>query len=477
MANPGRNCKFCGERGHNIRSCNSAASARNLISKFGDIVRNEIPTVAGKIFPLSGFEGSLVSMNFKIADNPFHCSENNNFTDGLSYYRRKSINDAIENVLKETSTENRYSDRVIICKMLAPVFETNNLQLGFFVEKDSFSTSWNKRAEMSLIAEEIDFKISDYIQDKMHEPGGNRYKTLWRKICEHTNLTEKYRGWEGKEGEMIRAFLEEAVKELQTSANNKRTDPNKMFSVISSRLGRTERTYSAESRCGVVGEWMHLDPPQISFTWREKPDDWEFSFELTDKLKEKIEEAVKQPFLNELFVEAQNYIYERVSPIRYYRNDRDETSISLNTLYKLVNERSFEFTADLHHERGYFESLEVDDDFFFNEEPPPIVVSEWEKACKTGASSADYTVKDFIKMAHSGGYAQSYDKGLMQARKFPGMYPAVSIEEKNDYDGKYYNVRWVGRDYVAARDAENFSLSEIVLAAMEALVYSERVIK
>lgn len=330
---------------------------------------------------------------------------------------------------------------------------------------------------MSLIAEEIDFKISDYIQGKMHEPGGNRYKTLWRKICEHTNLTEKYRGWEGKEGEMIRAFLEEAVKELQTSANNKRTDPNKMFSVISSRLGRTERTYSAESRCGVVGEWMHLDPPQISFTWREKPDDWEFSFELTDKLKKKIEEAVKQPFLNELFVEAQNYIYERVSPTRYYRNDRDETSISLNTLYKLVNERSFEFTADLHHERGYFESLEVDDDFFFNEEPPPVVVSEWEKACKTGASSADYTVKDFIKMAHSGGYAQSYDKGLMQARKFPGMYPAVSIEEKNDYDGKYYNVRWVGRDYVAARDAEKFSLSEIVLAAMEALVYSERVIK
>jgi hypothetical protein len=474
----GRRCKFCGEAGHNIRSCKSAASARNLVSKFGEIVKSEVPAVAGKFFPLSGFEGNLISMNFKIKDPSLHQTERFNFLDGISYHRRNSIHNAIDNVLKEAGSGNVFSDRCAISAMLVPAFEfeINNLQLGFFIESDSFATSWNKRAEMSLIAEEIDFKISDYIQGKLHEPGGNRYKTLWRKICEHANLTEKYRGWEGKEGEMIRAFLQEAIVDLQKSAANKRTDPNKMFSVISSRLGRTQRSSAAESRCGITGEWMNIDPPQFSFTWRGKPEGAELSFELTDKLKEKLEEAVKQPFLDALFVEAKNHILDVISPNRYY-SKHDEAAMSLGTLYRLVNERSFDFSTEAPYNQSYFQSLEVDDDFIFNEEPPPVVVSEWEKVCKTGALSAEYTVKDFIKMGHSGGYAQMFDKGLMMINKFPGIRPDANIEEKSDYDGKWYDCRWIGREYRAGLVPEKFSLSEIVLASLEALVYSEREVK
>jgi len=91
--------------------------------------------------------------------------------------------------------------------------------------------------------------------------------------------------------------------------------------------------------------------------------------------------------------------------------------------------------------------------------------------------SAEYTVKDFIKMGHSGGYAQMFDKGLMMINKFPGIRPDANIEEKSDYDGKWYDCRWIGREYRAGLVPEKFSLSEIVLASLEALVYSEREVK
>lgn len=474
-----RSCKFCGETGHNIRSCTSAASARNLISKFGRIVQNEVPSVAKKHFPLSGFEGNLISMNFKLADtSTFFAKPENSFIDHLDYYQRRPIDNAIYELLKEAGSTDQYNDHMILGRLLVPVFETDNIQLGFFVEEGSFTDHWNSIAEMSLVADEIDFKISNYIQNKLHEPGGNKYKTLWRKICEHTGLTENYRGWEGNEGEVIRSFLEEAVKELQRSAGNKRTDPNKMFAVISSRLGRTQKAPAPKTRCGVYGEWMHIEAPQISFTWRDRNADCKTTIELTDNLKKKIVEAVKQPYVDALFEKARNSIQDFVGGTHFYRHHSEKDALSLDTIYKLLNERHFTFDTNAFYQRRFLvESLEIDDDVLYNEEPPPAVISSWEKACKTGSLSAERTVKDFVKMGHSGGYAQMFEKGLMKKIKFPGLQPELDLQEKSEYDGKWYDSRWVGRRYQPSVSMDTFSLSEIVLAALEALVYSEREVK
>lgn len=473
-----RSCKFCGETGHNIRSCTSAASARNLISKFGGIVRSEIPAVARKYFPISGFEGNMILMNFKLADiSAYLKDEQYCFTDGFDYYQRSPIDDVINKLLKKAGSTNQYSDRSILQKMLLPVFEEDSLQLGFFVEEDSFSTHWSSRGEMSLVADEIEFKISKYIQSKLHEPGANKYKTIWRKICEHTSLTENYRGWEGNEGEMIRSFLKGAVRELQQSAVNKRTDPNKMFAVISSRLGRTEKAPPPESRCAVFGEWMNIEAPNVSFVLRESPHSSDLSFELTDKLKEELFETIKQPFLDALFSQAKCSVTDYVSDIRYYRNSRERDSIPLHTLYKLLNERSFDIGRNSYNRAYFIERLEVDNDVIYNEMPPPAIISAWESACKTNALSAESTVKDFVKMGHTGGYAQMFEKGLMKKIKFPGIRVELDLQVKNAYDGKWYGTDYVGRDYQASGTLDSFSLSEIVLAAMEALVYSERGIK
>jgi hypothetical protein len=460
-----RSCRFCGETDHNIRTCGLAKETTSLLQLFAENAKNDAKKIVENQLPFSAFEGSLLSVNFKMKD----LSEEVKFYASNRYSDNLNAEGKIQEVLRKHSIDfSSYNDPYYISNAFTYTFGGEDLKIGFFVEKDFFEPQTNKKSvTMSAICQTVDFKSAEYIQKKLASSEDNVFKDIWYKLNIYTGLQDKCTNLEGQEGQVVYHFLQSVAKRLQDSARNKRIGQNRLFSVLVSTLGYSSVPLALDRMHGASGEWMHLQAPEIAVSWNET-DLSQLTFTLTDNIKNELQLLLTDLVEKNLFEYAKSYIDNLEGTRYYYRRDQVIDSKTIKN-----------FLQKNHHEvchSDHFSSFQVEDSFMYKEESPASVIEGLQNSCKTTTVLLDSALTDITKMAHSGGgYAAAFEKGTILPHRIQFCLP----EEVQPKPGAhYYGFRNASCYLGEVTQKENeLSLGEIIVAILQSLVYSDREIK
>lgn len=460
-----RSCKFCGETGHNIRTCGLAKETTSLLQLFAENTKNDAKKIVEKQLPFSAFEGSLLSVNFKMKD----LSEEVKFYASNSHNDNLNAAEKIREVLKKHSIDfSPYNDPYYISNAFTYTFGGEDLKIGFFVEKDFFEPRTNRKSvTMSAICQTVDFKSAEYIQKKLASSEDNVFKDIWNKLNIYTGLQDKFTNVEGQEGQVVYHFLQNMAKRLQDSARSKRSDQNRLFSVLVSTLGYSSVPLALDRMHGASGEWMHLQSPEIVVSWNEI-DLSELTFTLTDNIKNELQLLLTGLVEKNLFEYAKACINNLEGTRYHYGRDQVIDSKTIKN-----------FLQKNHHEvyhSDHFSSFQVEDSFMYKEESPVSVIEGLQNCCKTTTALLDSALSDITKMAHSGGsYAATFEKGTILPHKIQ-FYLPEEVQPKPET--VYYGYRNASCYLGGVAQKENeLSLGEIIVAMLQSLVYSDREIK
>jgi len=461
-----RRCKFCGEAGHNIRSCAEVKKAKAFTSRLSDVLAGEAPKIVEKNMPSSSFAGSMISNKLKMAEReqPLVGGSRSAFTGSgiVGYHRWGQIINAIESEVAIYSSEARIdAERFMACLTVrsAPgAFQ----EVSFFVSGENFQTpsNWGNQAQREML-NNVSFDLAPFIQTKLEEPGNNVYKKIWNNICVANQLKDRYSNYEGKEGIIVLSFLEGAFGDLENSARTKRTEIDKLFWTISGQLNSRKGRTSLAAHSLIEGEWMNLGPPEFLFEWdpSNAPDITNPAILENASLKEQVETLLKA-CLEETIFEQAKYVFGD-----YYAR------VNYSQLQKLMQPEA------IIEDHEMFESSAYDGGAIKCNEPPQDVM-DWVSGILTfNEKSTNASIKEFIKMAHSGGYNQKYVRGKLQ---YPESYfQSIRVDEGlgivlSETNEKAWRINpdWRLRNsFVGLQDV---SLSDIINAALEALCGAER---
>jgi hypothetical protein len=119
----------------------------------------------------------------------------------------------------------------------------------------------------------------------------------------------------------------------------------------------------------------------------------------------------------------------------------------------------------------YFGSISVTGDIFYEPNPPQQAIDNIVNGAKVANRSIDNATKDFIRMAHSGGYAQTFSGGkLLEYKSYSfSLDKNLGMSTKN-YRGEEEALTWMN---VAVRGG-TVSLDDIVNSILDAYVNSSR---
>ena len=461
-----RKCKFCGEAGHNIRSCAEVKKAKAFTSRLSDILAGEGPKIVEKHLPSSSFAGSMISNKLKLneSDKPLAGAGSTPYTAAgiIGYHRWNKATRALEpEIAKYSSEASNDAHRFMNC-LAARSAPGAFQEISYFVSGENFQRpgNWGNCAQRDLLRN-VSFDLAPFIQAKLEESGDNVYKKIWNNICITCHLKDRYSNYEGKEGIIVLSFLEGAFRDLEGSARTKRTDIDKLFWTISGQLSQNSRRTILNEFSRVEGEWMNTAPPEFLFEWdsSKAPDITNPAILENTSLKEQAETLMKAA-LEETTFEAAKQVFSD-----YY--DR----VSYSQLQKLMQPEAILEDSVL------FETSAYDGGAIKCNEPPQDVLDWVSGALTFNERSTNASIKEFIKMAHSGGYNQKYTKGKLYNQE--NYFQGVRVDEGLGIllagtNEPAWSICGDWQFRIDTNKLQEVSLSDIVNAALEALCNAER---
>lgn len=461
-----RKCKFCGEAGHNIRSCAEVKKAKAFTSRLSDVLAGEAPKIVEKHMPSSSFAGSMISNKLKLheSEQPLAGGHRNVFTGSgiIGYHRWGQIINTLEPEVAKYSSNAKDDAHLFMSCLTVRSAPGAFQEVSFFVSGENFQkpSNWGNQAQRDML-NNVSFDLAPFIQAKLEEPGNNVYKKIWNNICVANQLKDRYSNYEGKEGIIVLSFLEDAFGDLENSARTKRTEIDKLFWTISGQLNSRKGRTNLADHSLIEGEWMNLGSPEFLFEWDSSnaPDITNPAILENANLKEQAETLVKAHLEQVIFEQAKHVFGDYYARVNY------------RGLQKLMEP---EIIIEDHE---MFESSAYDGGAIKCNEPPQEVM-DWVSGILTfGEKSTNASIKEFIKMAHSGGYNQKYSKGKLL---YPGTYfQSIGVDEGlgvvfSETNEKAWRICGDWRHRNSLVGLQEVSLSDIVNAALEALCNAER---
>lgn len=474
MSKNKRSCKFCGEEGHNIRSCASLTEARKNIEAFKDGMPEKIQKLLEKDVPNSFLEGSLASCSFTPR------KKEKSLQDFIPYYNR--LRDACEkeisNILEKYGWDSNYRPDMsklsnFFHESIVSVEGEQNQEISFFVSNVGFKPADNRRETeaASGALSRLDIKISDYIQEKIEEPGENKYKKIWNFITSSAKeFSDNYRGYEGKEGWIVASFITNCMVGFNDSKNQKTLRANRCFELILNYFCNKTQNFIQPSDCvRLEGEFFNVSSPsfELKLAFENLAD--LRGLNSTPEARKDIEEVISNAVRQSFFLDAKSLL-----DLHGRSRAKNETkSISLTKLN--------EFNLKNHFSEYSFWSERTALNGFFQEPGVPSDIADfYNKKFNFSQAAREEALKDFIKMAHTGGYYQSFSSGRMQKTRTPHLYVGTNsfLEEKIYSYGTTDKNQWVPTRCISFNNryhphVQGVSLADVVNGAIEALANSE----
>lgn len=471
MSENQRFCRFCGEPGHNVRSCKPLAEAKKNIETFANRIPKLGREVLDKELPNSFLEGSLPSCSFTPNEAEYALGD---FLPHYSRIRTDCVNE-IRDVLLENGWVGVHDSlwKFLNDGVIVSVKKDQNQEISFFNSRVVLNPVDNRRGTETImgVLSRLDYKISDYIQEKIEEPGENNYKTIWGYITGDTKqFSHNYRGYEGKEGEIVACFLKNTMQTLSGSSSRKQAPASAFFEIIVDYI--CKRSYAHIRPSDFVsfeGEFYDVSSPsfEVKFVQEELSllSGLRNSPELQEGVEEIVSDAVKQVFLSS----AKSFLGVRELGSR--KND----TISLTRLNRFNSEHSTQ--GSLWSEKTTL------GDFFQEPGAPSVIVDFYNRKLNFSSTKREEALKDFIKMAHTGGYYQAFSAGKVKSDSaFLYLGSNSFLEERsysysNNSESTWMPARSIAMNpHTTHRQGVSLSLAHVVNGLIEALANSKCVI-
>ena len=458
-----RTCRYCGEAGHNVRSCKEKARTTDLAAQILPRLLRDLPAAIKKAAPIHSLDASMIECEVTPRPGNINLSWNqssdlqNLIVDKISNYSKFQIEDS--RLLKES--------------MSIKIKEGKNQVLSFFVTGEVPNENhYYFRLQKAIGFLELDF--SGFVQSMLEANSDNQYKKIWKEVVEPTMKNGNYSNYEGKEGALVIAFLRSHLRNVQSSALNKRNSSgSEFFSSMASAIhldsSNKSSAYKNVEHTKYEGEWYNDQSPDIEISWMDDERlSRNLSFEPTQTLIAEIETAVKEYAQELLFNHAQSITLRSASRgygISTISHLIDFMMPNYNKLDGVNN------TAEVN--SAYFSTVTVGGNLFYEEGTPMKSTTDMMEKC-TALLQPRKTrdlASDFIKMAHSGGYAQTFEKGKM----IGGSTGSSSIARTLDVRQKKWNSEPETVTYVAFYPVNNcsVSISDLVNSTLEIYAFAE----
>ena len=452
-----RTCRYCGESGHNVRKCPGAKRTNSLIRQLEHRLVESAPSVAEACMPISSLEASM--MHCELTPITGHQT--------ISWNAKERASSLIKSAIMRVS-ENPQLDLEHILRSVSMEFDCDkNQTISYLITSESCK---EKSANLTELLTNLNLDISTFIQSKFDGDGNNSYKRIWDTISGAQNRNEGafsgYSGIEGNEGEIIKNFLESIMRNMKESAINKRTNSaGPIFDGLTCALGTRSR-YSVANELEIGGEWFNGESPNINIHWTEFAHQ-DLTFDLTSKeeIRSEIESILKTAIEDEVYEDA---IRCRLVNSRGWDSNvvGERVELMVNNHKDPLGKSNSESVRSC-----FFSSVSVTGDIFYEPNPPQQAIDNIVNGAKATNRSIDNATKDFIRMAHSGGYAQTFSGGKLQEYKSYSfsLDKNLGVSTKN-YRGEEEALRWMN---VAVRGG-SVTLDDIVNSILDAYVNSSR---
>ena len=477
-----RHCKFCHGEGHNIRSCKEAKKAKANIAEFGDIVYSEAPKAVVKDVPYSSFGGSMLNFRFNLEsyEEPFSAyGAGFRVPYGTDYGMRSVISNVVYEKLSERNWDVEYG---LQKSLFIKIDDTTCQEVSFLACEDSFDNYNNGRDTFMMMSKRINFNSEKYIQGKLNEEGDNVFKKILSEIKHSHGLEKYYTDYEGKESLIVAGFMKEVMQKMLSSGNNKESYSSRLFDAIATSLSQEPRKYDLGAIFNLKGEFFNVSSPEMRFFW-----DWSNSglgnnpalesIRSDQNLLKEIEERVEKYLKNQLFIHARECIHR--TGWREMSTGLEEPGLIPFSAIRDLQAEGLEGTI-LKTEGSYVYSSGVyQGGLISSNEPSKEVLAAIERSCNLRMGAAENGMKDFVKMAHTGGtYRQTFNKGKLLRGAVDTIYVPQDAGIKCATDRFYHIknggiVRGIERDWSTYHEPA-LTLSDLLNAALETLCNAER---
>lgn len=459
-----RTCRYCGETGHNTRSCKEDARTTALAEQILPRLLRDLPTAIKKVAPIHSLEASMIEC--ELTPSPGIIT--------LSWHNRTDIWNLISDKIRSYSKSHYEDSTLFRDSMSIELLEGKSQLMSFFVTGETPNDYYGISLERTIGFLELDF--DNYAQSMIEANGDNYFKKIWRQIVEPNLKSGEYSNYEGKEGALVVACVRSFFDSIQTSANSKRKDSGSSFfrsmvDAIKMDSNNTRTKFKNLEHTKYEGEWFNDQSPDIKINWVN--DEWcsqHLSFKPTQALITEIESSVKEYVQKVLFKNATSMTLQG-------NNDWAYGSSTIQQLvdFMMPNYNKLDETNNTVKVRSpYFSSATVGGNFFFEENTPSKAVHRIMEKCASYLKPRKVSSlsSDFIKMAHSGGYNQSFDRGKMLS----GAVGSTTIPKLLDVRQK---CRWNGETKAVGYlpfypDGDcSISISDFVNCALELYAFAE----
>jgi len=458
-----RTCRYCGEAGHNVRSCKEKTRTTALAAQILPRLLRDLPTAIKKAAPIHSLDASMIEC--KVTPIPG--------TIKLSWNQASELQNLIVDKINNYSEFQFVDAKLLKEHMSIKIKEGKDQVLSFFVTGEVPNEIHNYlRLQNAIGFLELDF--SGFVQSMLEANSDNQYKKIWKEAVEPNMKNGNYSNYEGKEGALVVAFLRSYLRHIQSSAGNKRSSSGSEFFVsmlstihMDSRNKRSR--YKNAEHTKYEGEWFNDQSPDIEIGWMDDERlSRNLSFKPTQALITEIETAVKEYAQELLFKQAKSITLRSGSKgfgISTISHLIDFMMPNYNKLDGVNN------TAEVN--SPYFRTVTVGGNLFYEEGAPVKATADIVQKC-TARLQPRMTrdlASDFIKMAHSGGYAQTFEKGKL----IHGARGSSSIERSLDVRQNKWNNEPQVVTYVNFRldPSCTISVSDIVNSILEIYAFAE----
>ncbi len=422
-----RTCRYCGGTGHNVRSCKEKARTTDLAAQILPRLLRDLPTAIKKAAPIHSLDASMIEC--KVTPTPGIIK--------LSWNQASELQNLILDKISNYSKFQFEDSRLLKDHMSIEIKGGKDQVLSFFVTGEVSNESHNYfRLHKAIGFLELDY--SGFVQGMLEANSDNQYKKIWKEAVEPTIKNGKYSNYEGKEGALVVAFLRSYLRNIQSSAINKRSSSGSefftsMLSTIHMDSRNTSSRYKNVEHTIYEGEWYNDQSPDIEIGWMDDERlSRNLSFKPTQALITEIETAVKEY--------AQELLFKHAKSITLRAGSKGYGISTISHLidFMMPNYNKLDGVSNTTEvNSNYFSTVTVGGNLFYEEGAPPKATADIVQKC-TALLQPRKTrdlASDFIKMTHSGGYAQTFEKGKL----LNGAGGSSSIERSLDVRQNKWN--------------------------------------
>lgn len=458
-----RTCRYCGEAGHNVRSCKEKARTTDLAAQILPRLLRDLPTAIKKAAPIHSLDASMIEC--EVTPRPGDIK--------LSWNQSSDLQNLIVDKINKHSEFQFVDANLLKEHMSIKIKEGRNQVLSFFVTGEVPNENhYYFRLQKAIGFLELDF--SGFVQSMLETNSDNQYKKIWKEVVEPTMKNGNYSNYEGKEGALVIAFLRSYIRNVQNSAMNKRNNSgSEFFSSVVSAIhldsSNKQSAYKNVEHTSYEGEWYNDQSPDIEISWVDDERlNRNLSFKLTQALTSEIETSVKEY--------AQEILFSHAKSVALRAGSKGYSISTISHLidFMIPNYNKLDGvnnTAEVN--SPYFSTVTVGGSLFYQEGTPMKATTDIMEKC-TALLQPRKTrdlASDFIKMAHSGGYAQTFEKGKM----LNNSGGSASIARTLDVRQKKWNGEPEAVTYIPFYPGTNcaISISDIVNSILEIYAFAE----